>query len=106
MTPLYIYQGDEMLDLFGPETEEWMFRVGSFVEGGIPITVNLDRIPTDDVPYFWELEVPGYPKLPRQTVQCQGGCRSGHGSEDGYRLVGPLHDAGGRDWQSEARVLR
>ncbi len=56
LTPLYIYQGDEMLDLFGPETEDWMFRVGSFVEGGIPITVNLDRIPTDDVPYFWELE--------------------------------------------------
>ncbi|MBI4463692.1 MAG: amidohydrolase family protein [Acidobacteria bacterium] len=56
VTPLYIYQGEEILDLFGPQVEDWMFPIGSFVKAGVPVTINLDRIPTEEVPYFWELQ--------------------------------------------------
>lgn len=56
VTPLYIYQADEIIDMFGPQIEEWLFLVNSFVEEGIPVTVNLDRIPTDAHPYFDELQ--------------------------------------------------
>ncbi|MBI4464447.1 MAG: amidohydrolase family protein [Acidobacteria bacterium] len=33
-----------------------MFLIGSFVKGGVPVVINLDRIPTEDHPYFDELE--------------------------------------------------
>ena len=56
VTPLYIYQADEMMDMFGREIEEWLFRVGTFVQGGVPVVINLDRIPTEEHPYFDELE--------------------------------------------------
>lgn len=56
VTPLYIYQGEEIVQMFGHEVEAWMFLINSFVKGGVPVTINLDRIPTDEVPYFWELE--------------------------------------------------
>ena len=56
VTPLYIYQGEQILEMFGPESEEWLFLINSFVKNGIPVTVNLDRIPTPDHPYFEEVE--------------------------------------------------
>ena len=56
VTPLYIYQAGEMLDMFGPQIEDWLFLVKSFIQGGIPVVINLDRIPTADHPYFDELQ--------------------------------------------------
>jgi len=56
VTPLYIYQADEIMDMFGREVEDWLFLVNSFVKGGVPVAINLDRIPTEDHPYFDELE--------------------------------------------------
>ncbi len=56
VTPLYLFEADELIDYFGPKIEEWMFPVKSFIEAGIPVTVNLDRIPSDQHPYFEELQ--------------------------------------------------
>jgi predicted amidohydrolase YtcJ len=56
VTPLYIYQADEMKDMFGSQIEDWLFLINSFVKGGVPVPINLDRIPTEEHPYFDELQ--------------------------------------------------
>lgn len=56
VTLWYIHHGEDLIKMFGPEIEEWMFLINSFVKGGIPVTINSDRLATDDMTYFWELE--------------------------------------------------